>query len=99
MMDESFLIETIKDAVCFVSQDALADLKLAHSKDSPHRSGSRRLLYAYFEFRTLTPKKLTIDWQCVMNSSLHNCALVVAHGSLIKLTMNASDESSCYQTA
>jgi len=37
MMDESFLIQTIKDAACFVSQDALADLKLAHSRDSPHR--------------------------------------------------------------
>ncbi len=41
MMDESFLIETIKDAVCFVSPDPLADLKLAHSRDSPHRSVPR----------------------------------------------------------
>lgn len=37
MMDESFLIEIIKDAVCFVSPDAKADLRLAHSKASPHR--------------------------------------------------------------
>lgn len=37
MMDESFLIEIIKDAVCFVSPDAKADLALAHSRASPHR--------------------------------------------------------------
>lgn len=37
MMDESFLIEIIKDAVCFVSPDARADLRLAHAKASPHR--------------------------------------------------------------
>lgn len=37
MMDESFLIETVKEAACFVSQDIRADLKLAHSRDSPHR--------------------------------------------------------------
>lgn len=37
MMDESFLIETVKEAACFVSQDVRADLKLAHSRDSPHR--------------------------------------------------------------
>jgi len=37
MMDESFLIEIIKDAVCFVSPDAKADLRLAHGQSSPHR--------------------------------------------------------------
>lgn len=38
MMDESFLIETVKEAACFVSQDVRADLKLAHSRDNPYRS-------------------------------------------------------------
>lgn len=71
MMDESFLIETIKDAVCFVSQDALADLKLAHSRDSPHRS-DYTLLQAFFEWRLLTTD---IDWQCVLSSCHHNHAL------------------------
>jgi hypothetical protein len=37
MMDESFLIELIKDAVCFVSPDAKGDLRVAHSRASPHR--------------------------------------------------------------
>jgi hypothetical protein len=37
MMDESFLVEMIKDAVCFVSPDAKADLRAAHSRGSPHR--------------------------------------------------------------
>lgn len=37
MMDESFLVEVIKDAVCFVSPDARMDLKRAHARDSPHR--------------------------------------------------------------
>ncbi len=36
-MDESLLVELIKDAVCFVSPDAKADLAKAHGKASPHR--------------------------------------------------------------
>lgn len=37
MMDESFLVQMIKDAACFVSPDAGADLRAAHSRASPHR--------------------------------------------------------------
>lgn len=44
MMDESFLIETVKEAACFVSQDVRADLKLAHSRDNPYRSTPLRML-------------------------------------------------------
>mmetsp|Transcript_22793 Transcript_22793/g.57969 ORF Transcript_22793/g.57969 Transcript_22793/m.57969 type:complete len:468 (-) Transcript_22793:233-1636(-) len=39
MMDEPYLVETVKDALCFVSQDVRADLKLAALPGlrSPHR--------------------------------------------------------------
>ena len=37
MMDEAYLVEHIKDALCFVSQDVGADLALARQRQSPHR--------------------------------------------------------------
>ena len=36
-MEESYLVEHIKDSVCFVSTDVQHDLKLAHSSGSPHK--------------------------------------------------------------
>lgn len=36
-MEESYLVEHIKDSVCFVSADLEQDLKLAHSSYSPHK--------------------------------------------------------------
>lgn len=36
-MEESYLVEHIKDSVCFVSCDLQLDLKMAHSSNSPHK--------------------------------------------------------------
>ena len=36
-MEESYLVEHIKDSVCFVSSDLQLDLKMAHSSNSPHK--------------------------------------------------------------
>lgn len=36
-MEETYLVEHIKDAVCFVSDDLRADLKAAQQSSSPHR--------------------------------------------------------------
>lgn len=37
LMEETYLVEHIKDAVCFVSDDLRADLKAAQQSSSPHR--------------------------------------------------------------
>lgn len=37
MMDEGYLLEHIKDQLCFVSADAAADLRLARGRNSPFR--------------------------------------------------------------
>ena len=37
MMDEAYLLEHIKEQLCFVSQDPPADLRLARARQSPHR--------------------------------------------------------------
>lgn len=37
MMDEAYLMEHIKNQLCFVSQDVQADLRLSQSRKSPYR--------------------------------------------------------------
>ncbi len=37
MMDETYLMEHIKDALCFVSADLQADLAVARQRQSLHR--------------------------------------------------------------
>lgn len=37
MMDETYLLEHIKDQLCFVSANIAADLALARQRQSPHR--------------------------------------------------------------
>jgi hypothetical protein len=37
MMDETYLMEHIKDALCFVSGDVRKDLALARQRQSVHR--------------------------------------------------------------
>lgn len=44
MMDEAYLLEHIKEQLCFVSQDVPADLALARRRASPHRCGPLGLL-------------------------------------------------------
>jgi hypothetical protein len=41
MMDEAYLLEHIKEQLCFVSQDPPADLRLARARQSPHRWAQR----------------------------------------------------------
>ncbi len=38
MMDEAYLLEHVKEQLCFVSQDLRADLAAARTRRSPHRS-------------------------------------------------------------
>ena len=40
LMDEAYLLEHIKEQLCFVSQDLQRDLGLARQRRSPHRHGS-----------------------------------------------------------
>lgn len=35
MMDEAYQVETVKEQLCFVSQDVRADLKAAQVSDGP----------------------------------------------------------------
>ena len=37
MMDEAYLMEHIKNQLCFVSQDLQGDLKRAQTRNSPFR--------------------------------------------------------------
>ena len=37
MMDETYLLEHIKEQLCFVSQDTAADLRAARGRASPFR--------------------------------------------------------------
>ena len=38
MMDEAYLVEHVKQAACFVSQDLPADLRAAKGSSSPHKA-------------------------------------------------------------
>ena len=46
MMDEGYLLERIKDQLCFVSADVAADLRLARGRNSPFRRVRRRAAHA-----------------------------------------------------